>query len=258
MLMHYVNRNIMPRERERKRQQSGRFEMHWKFVRPDFGIACDLEWCMKSIWSQEMNVEALEMDYNWPVTKCENVKLWMCSAVCTAVRMCVWERVLCHVFRMPDNGSDCVGSLNSFFDLFFIVLIWVHIHWLIFQTECRLQTYKYPAAEAAPAAAARWMVFVVISVLVHYCFLLTEAHTNTQFLLLLGSNVSYPFFPLSSQSLFLIFFFSACFGSCASLVGEHSKTGQHAHTHTNEEMAEFRSHISLSLWLTSQAIIYCN
>lgn len=170
---------------------------------------------------------------------------------------CVWERVLCHVFRMPDNGSDCVGSLNSFFDLFFIVLIWVHIHWLIFQTECRLQTYKYPAAEAAPAAA-RWMVFVVISVLVHYCFLLTEAHTNTQFLLLLGSNVSYPFFPLSSQSLFLIFFFSACFGSCASLVGEHSKTGQHAHTHTNEEMAEFRSHISLSLWLTSQAIIYCN
>lgn len=146
---------------------------------------------------------------------------------------------------MPDNGSDCVGSLNSFFDLFFIVLIWVHIHWLIFQTECRLQTYKYPAAEAAPAAA-RWMVFVVISVLVHYCFLLTEAHTNTQFLLLLGSNVSYPFFPLSSQSLFLIFFFPLASAPVPVWLANTQKLdNMHTHTRTKRWLnfvAIFHSH----------------
>lgn len=69
------------------------------------------------------------------------VWLQKCMLEFRTMDVIVWEEsrlILRLVFHLLDMGS--------------------RIHWLIFQTECRLQTHKYPAA-----GAARWMVFVVIS-----------------------------------------------------------------------------------------------
>lgn len=57
--------------------------------------------------------------------------------------------ILCTIFsKWLDNGADCVcvcvtrlKTHSSAIGVFFIVLIWVYsIHWLIFQTDCRLHS----------------------------------------------------------------------------------------------------------------------
>lgn len=102
---------------------------------------------------------------------------------------------------------DCVGSLDSFFErCFSSSLIWVRIYWLIFQTECRLQTHTHtnrwePAAEAT--TIVHWMVFVVIIGQAHYCFLLTVP--KHKLVLLRCSNMSCTFFFFNFLFLFASF-----------------------------------------------------
>lgn len=55
----------------------------------------------------------------------------------------------------------------SFCSIFFIILIWVHIFWLIFQMKCHLQIYKYPAAEAP-----EYVEWFLLSMDKMYCFTL--------------------------------------------------------------------------------------